>query len=873
MTATDKILKTPQDTDLDTLNKLIEEEVGARSPKGFTRTLLAGVAFTWAMFQLYVASPLPFLMGFGIFDDTEQRVIHLGFALFLGFSLYPAFKSSPRRYLPLNDWLLAVTALVCTLFIVFFYEEVSSRAGGARTFYEMALSIVGLLLVLEISRRALGWPLVIIATVFIGYALFGPYMPDLISHRGASLNRLIDHLWLTTEGVFGLPLGVSTSFVFLFVLFGALLEKAGAGNFFIQLSFSLLGHLRGGPAKAAVVASGLTGLVSGSAIANVATTGTFTIPLMKRIGFSSEKAASIEVSASINGQIMPPVMGAAAFLMTEFVGISYFEVIKHAFLPAIISYIGLFYIVHLESAKMNLPILEKIQKSTAIQRLMNISLSVSLIMILSMAIYFGVNFIKEIFGDFSALICASVLIIAYLYLIRQAAKYPEIEVDDPNAPLLKIPDTLPILMAGLYFSLPIGVLIWGLMIERFSPGHAVIWAILTLAIIMVTQHPLISLFRKTRKNLIQETLKGFIQVFEGTIAGSRNMVGIALAMGAAGIIVGVVSLTGVGLIMTEIIDTIAGGSVLIMLLLTAVMCMVLGMGLPTTANYIVVASVMAQPFVTLASQHGIIVPLIAIHLFVFYFGLISGTTPPVAVDAYAGAAVARANPMKTAVNSFMYDIRTSVLPFIFIFNPGLLLIGMSFWWQYILVISTAIIAMLIFCAATKGYFLTHSKRWESMTLLIIAFTLIRPGYWLDQVYDPFKVTNPIELKQLIEDEPNNINMRLLTRGENFSGDVVEKVILLPIGQYISSQTVEERLYQNAGISLDVLDENVFISDVKFDSPAQQSGVDFDWQILELQTPNERPAKEWFYLPALLLLFVVILLQLMRVPKLKDKVQM
>ncbi|MFT2110603.1 TRAP transporter permease [Marinomonas sp. 2405UD68-3] len=845
------------------LNELIAEEVGARSPTGSINKLLAFVAFSWAMFQLYVASSLPFILEFGFFDDTEQRVIHLGFALFLGFSLYPAFKTSSRTHVPMGDWLLAIGALVSTLFIVVFYEEVSSRAGGSRTFEEIALSITGLLLVLEISRRALGWPLVIIAVIFIGYALFGPYMPDLISHRGASLNRLLDHLWLTTEGVFGLPLGVSSSFVFLFVLFGALLEKAGAGNFFIQLSFSLLGHLRGGPAKAAVVASGLTGLISGSAIANVATTGTFTIPLMKRIGFSSEKAASIEVSASINGQIMPPVMGAAAFLMTEFVGISYFEVITHAFLPAIISYIGLFYIVHLESAKMNLPILEKLHKSSVIQRLMNMSLSICLIVLLSGVVYVGVGFVKTLFGELTSYVCAVILFVSYLILLWKAAQYPEIEVDDPNAPLLKIPDTLPILMAGLYFAIPIGVLIWGLMIERFSPGHAVIWAILTLVIIMLTQHPLISLFRKTNKSLKAETIKGVYEVFEGTISGSKNMVGIALAMGSAGIIVGVVSLTGVGLIMTEVIDSIAGGSVILMLLLTAVMCMVLGMGLPTTANYIVVASVMAQPFVTLASQHGIVVPLIAVHLFVFYFGLISGTTPPVAVDAYAGAAVARADPMKTAINSFFYDIRTSILPFIFIFNPGLLLIGMDYWWEYVMVAITAIIAMLAFCAATKGFFFCLSRKWESAALLLVAFTLIRPGYWLNQIEEPYQRINPINIVKIVQEEPTDSSVRLLVKGENFSGDIIDKVVVFSLGPQLEGQTGEDRLYNNVGFNIEQNEGQVLVDDIKYDSPAQLSGMDYGWQVVELQVPNERMAKEWFYLPALFALFLVVLVQLKR----------
>ncbi len=849
--------------DEETLNELIADEAGAREPTSKSiLKLLSLTAFLWAMFQLFVASSLPYVLGVGLFDDTEQRVIHLSFALFLGFFLYPAFKKSPRKYIPWYDWGLALLAICCTLYLVVFYEDISSRVGGVRSSADMFFSLAGIFVVLEITRRTIGLPLVIISGIFMLYALFGSYMPEIISHRGVSMNRLMEHLWLTTEGVFGLPLGVSASFIFLFVLFGALLEKAGAGNFFIQLSFSLLGHMRGGPAKAAVVSSGLTGLISGSAIANVATTGVFTIPLMKRIGFSAEKAAAIEVSASINGQIMPPVMGAAAFLMTEFVGISYFEVIKHAFLPAIISYIGLFYIVHLEAEKMNLPVLERVQQSTLLRKLFVMLTSVISIIVLSLAIYYGVNLIKSVFGEQTGIICAIILIVAYVSLLWVAAKYPEIMIDDPNAPLVHIPKTLPILMAGLYYAIPIGILIWGLMIERFSPSNAVIWAILALIIIMLTQHPILYYFRKlhnkNERSLKEIIIQGFLELYEGITTGSRNMVGIALAMGAAGIIVGVVSLTGVGLMVTEIIDTLSGGNVLIMLVLTAIMCVVLGMGLPTTANYIVVASVMAQPFVTLAAQHGLIVPLISINLFVFYFGLISGTTPPVAVDAYAGAAVAGAKPMQTAINSFFYNIRTSILPFIFIFNPGLLLIGMEHWWEYALVIVTSIVAMMVFCASTKGFFITNSYKWESALLLLIAFTLIRPGFWLDQISPPFKSIKPENIYQAIGNLPDGSHIRLSVNGENFSGDHVKKLALLPVGK--KADNSEERLFQAAGLKFEKDGEQYIVTDLAMNSPAMKASIDYDWVIEEMKVPTKRSAKEWFYIPAFLLLFLIFFYQ-------------
>ena len=346
-----------QDKHLST-EELIAQDVGARLPQGSMGRLIALLALLWSLFQLWIASPLPFSLGFAVFNDTETRAIHLAFALLLAFLVFPAFKRSPRDRVPLADIALGLLACATAAYLFIAYAELAQRPGNL-TDLDLWVACLGLPLLLEATRRALGPALTVIAALFLLYSLLGPYMPGILAHRGVSLTALANHQWITTEGVFGIALGVSTSFVFLFVLFGALLERAGAGNYFIQLAFSLLGHLRGGPAKAAVVASGLTGLISGSSIANTVTTGTFTIPMMKRTGFSAEKAGAVEVASSVNGQIMPPVMGAAAFLMVEYVGIPYVEVVKHAFLPALISYIALIYIVHLEALKLGLQALPR----------------------------------------------------------------------------------------------------------------------------------------------------------------------------------------------------------------------------------------------------------------------------------------------------------------------------------------------------------------------------------------------------------------------------------------------------------------------------------------------------------------------------------
>ena len=338
---------------------------------------------------------------------------------------------------------MAIAGAFCAAYLFIFYESLSDRPGAPIT-QDVIIACIGMILLLEATRRALGPPLMVVATVFLLYTFLGPHMPSLIAHKGESLNSVVNHQWITTEGVFGIALGVSTSFVFLFVLFGALLDKAGAGNYFIQVAFSLMGHMRGGPAKAAVVSSGMTGLISGSSIANVVTTGTFTIPLMKRVGFSSEKAGAVEVASSVNGQIMPPVMGAAAFLMVEYVGISYFEVIKHAFLPALISYIALVYIVHLEALKANMEGLPRaVEPKPWVQRILGFLTGFLLIVAIAFGVYYGIGWMRPVFGDNASWVLAALIAIVYTALAAFGARYPELELDDPNSPVVKLPQPGP----------------------------------------------------------------------------------------------------------------------------------------------------------------------------------------------------------------------------------------------------------------------------------------------------------------------------------------------------------------------------------------------------------------------------------------------
>ena len=735
----------PQATEAELEAMIAATDTGARSPDGGVGKLIVITAFSWSVFQLWIASPLPYMDVFAswlpVLNNTDTRSIHLAFAIALAFLAYPALKSSPRNRIPIQDWVLAGGGIIVTMYLSVFAVELGDRPGLPTT-TDLVIGGIGMVLVLEAARRALGPPLMVIAGIFLCYVFFGNLGPDIIAWKGASFGKAMSHMWLTQEGVFGVALGVSASMVFLFVLFGSMLEKAGAGNYFIWVAFSLLGHMRGGPAKAAVVSSALTGLVSGSSIANVVTTGTFTIPLMKRVGFSAEKAGAVEVASSTNGQLTPPVMGAAAFLMIEFVGISYIEVIKHAFLPAIIAYIALVYIVHLEASKAGLEGLKKTVQNTFLRSLTVYATVILGIIILSGICYYGFGWLKDVGGDWTFWIASAIVLTAYVALAKYSTNFPELGRSDT---IEELPVPGPIVKAGLYYLLPVAVLIWCLTVERLSPGLSAFYATIFMAIVLLTHKPLKAMFRGETDytSYFRECRSDFI---DGMVAGARNMIGIGVATACAGIILGTVTLTGIGLVLAEFVEFISAGNLILMLVFTAGISLILGMGLPTTANYIVVSSLMAPVIVSVGASNGLIVPLIAVHLFVFYFGILADDTPPVGLAAYAAAAISGGDPIKTGVQGFVYDIRTGILPFMFIFNTELLMIGITGPIHLVVVVSSALVAMLLFAAATQGYFLTHNKKWETVALLLITFTLFRPGFFMDKLYDPLEKVEAQDLR-------------------------------------------------------------------------------------------------------------------------------
>ncbi|MGE6196253.1 TRAP transporter permease [Aeromonas media] len=834
--------------------ELIAQDVGARLPLGLMGWLITGLALAWSLFQLWIASPLPFMLGFGVLNDTETRAIHLTFALLLAYLVFPAFRRSPRDRVPLGDIALGLIAAGAAAYLFVMYEALAQRPGNLTT-ADLVTACIGIPLLLEATRRALGPALAVIALVFLAYSLAGPWMPGLLAHRGVSFTALANHQWITTEGVFGIALGVSTSFVFLFVLFGALLERAGAGHYFIQLAFSLLGHLRGGPAKAAVVASALTGVISGSSIANVVTTGTFTIPMMKRVGFSKEKAGAVEVASSVNGQIMPPVMGAAAFLMVEYVGIPYVEIIKHAFLPAAISYIALLYIVHLEALKLGMQPIGGHQPKPWLRRLTGFAFGATLISGLSMAVYYGLGWLKPALGDYALPGISLLLAAVYLGLLKIAASNAPLPAEDPEQPLTELPNTRAVLLSGLHFLLPVVVLVWCLMVERLSPGLSAFWGTVMLVIILLTQRPLLNWLRTDGKHDYGSARDGLVDLKEGLVAGARNMIGIGIATATAGIIVGAVSQTGVGLVLADLVEMLSMGNLLLMLLLTALLSLILGMGLPTTANYIVVSSLLAPVVVTLGQQNGLIVPLIAVHLFVFYFGIMADVTPPVGLASFAAAAVSKGDPIKTGITAFYYSLRTAALPFLFIFNTDLLLIDVDFA-HGVLIFVVATVAMLIFAAATQGWFLVKSRWYENVLLLLVAFTLFRPGFWMDMVHDPYRETPPAQLAQTLGEVEAESTLRLRIQGEDAVGKLRQSTVLLAVP---AGADGEERL-ASLGLALYEQDGKTLIDNVTFGSPAAAAGMEFDQEILSVKAPTERWHKELMWIPGFLLFGAVVWLQ-------------
>jgi TRAP transporter 4TM/12TM fusion protein len=842
--------KTASGVDLGQL--VAEADTGGRKPEGVTGRIIFGVALAWSLFQLWYASPLPFMLGFGVFGDTEARAFHLSFALFLAFTAYPAFATSSRRQVPIYDWVLAALAIAAVLYLVVFYQDISLRP-GLPTRWDIAAAVIGIVLLLEASRRAEGPWMPVIAIFSLLYVFAGPYLPGLMAHKGASVSRAASHFWLTSEGVFGVALGVSTNFIFLFVLFGALLEKAGAGSYFIQVAFSLLGQFRGGPAKAAVVSSGMTGMISGSSVANVVTTGTFTIPLMKRVGYTPTKAGAIECAAGVNGQLMPPVMGAAAFLMAEYVGITYAEVCKHALLPALLTYGALFYVVDLEAVKAGMSGLPRTKRRSLKDGAIKAAFTLSSLVIVSCVIYYALGWTKTAFGEAASWIAAAAVVVAYVVLVRVRAQHPDLPLDDPSKSFVAVPDFYDTARTGVHYVLPVVVLIWCLMVEEMSPGLAAFWGVMAMAAVVLTQRPLTAFFRN-ESNFIVPFALGWREFLDGLANGARNMTAVGIATATAGILVGMVTLTGIGLVMTEIVEFLSGGSIVIMLVLVGAICIILGSGLPTTASYVVVATLMAPVVVEIAAENDLAVPLIAVHMFVFYFGLMADVSPPVGLAAYAAAAIANADPMRVGWQGTWYEFRTLLLPFIFIFNPEMLMIDIGGPLHFAVVVGCSALAMMAFVAALQGFFFAHNRWWEAAVLLLVCFTLFRPHFWMDLVAPPFRAVPGSDIVKVIDATPRGGSLRFRIETTDLSGDPSTKTVRLKLGD----GDARARLAAT-GITLASPSQPVLAS-VRPGSEAARLKLRPGDKVESVSVPNERASPFLFAIPALIVLAGLALIQ-------------
>ncbi len=817
-------------SDVDETVRALESERNARGRS--LAVAISAVAFAWSLFQLWIASPLPFLLDLGIIIGVPARGIHLAFGLLLCFLSFPAARRLADKPISAFDMALAALGTACALYVFLAHDGLVARRGVLLVYdlslfgfdftfpFEAILGGVGIAILLEATRRSIGLPLVIVAVVFLIYSIFGQSMPEIVSHKGLSLTRLTGYQWLGGEAIFGIPIDVSVSFVFLFVLFGALLERAGAGRYFLDLSFALVGQFRGGPAKAAILASGITGMISGSSIANVVTTGTFTIPVMRKVGMPAIKAGAIEVAASVNGQIMPPIMGAAAFVIAEFLGITYFDVIVAAFLSAFVAYIALFYISHLEAMKLGLR----------------------------------------------------------------------------GLPKAEIPPLGRTFWSGLHNLIPVVVLIYLLMIERWSTSRSVFWAIVALALIIVAARirgdslnrrqtivvyglPIVAfaalgvevgtalfwsastaviviagnaLYRMSWDATVWADGRGALHdIFIGMVRGARNMVGIAVAVAAAGTIVGAVNSTGLNNAMVGVVEVISGGNVYILLGLTAVLCLILGMGLPTTANYLVVAALLAGVVVELGNAAGLVLPLIAVHLYVFYFGLMADVTPPVCLAAYAAAAISRADPLRTGMQAFLYEIRTAILPVVFIFNTELLLIGVESFWHGLMVFGVSLTAILAFSCITQRWMLVRLKLHEMALLAVVVVSLFRPDFVLNQ-FSPAYRPQDLAAFAATAVEPGRLVrfhvVRQTPYGDRFKLFVVETPEAGAVIQF-----------PPYGAQLEPAEEgNYLVSGLAFGSPAARAGVAWDDLVTEVDVEQlERPPKEIVYPFALALLGLVI----------------
>ncbi|ADG70898.1 TRAP transporter permease [Brachyspira murdochii] len=609
-----------------------DSESRYRRYNDWKKYLIIVISVIFCLFQLYSILS-------GRITAQVVRATHLAFVMLLAYLLFPMKKDMPKDKLPWYDVILAVIGAASWSYITINFESLVRRA-GIYTSTDIIIGIIGILLVFEACRRIVGLPILIISIVFIIYALFGAYAPGFLNHRGYSLQRLVSHLFYNTEGIMGTPIGASATFIFLFIFFGALLDKTGIGQFFIDICNAIAGGFDGGPAKVAVLTSAMFGTVSGSSVSNTVGTGSFTIPMMKSLGYRPEFAGAVEASASTGGQLMPPIMGAASFLMAESLGIPYMEVAKAAIIPAILYFTGIFIMVHLEAKKTGL---------------------------------------KGLSRD-------------------------------------SLPKIGELLMKKGYLVIPLLTIIYFFVLGK-TAIYAGLMGIIAAAIVALVN----SIVDIIMKRKVSFGLNDLIDVF---VNAARNIISVAIACAMAGIIIGVITLTGLGLKIGAGLISISGGIPILLLFLTMISSIILGMGVPTTANYLITSTIAASAIIGLGYE-----PLAA-HMFVFYFGIIADVTPPVALAAMAGAAIAKSDPLKTGIEATKLSIGAFIIPYMFIFNPDILMINTTIS-DIIPILITSLIGMFGVSAGLEGYVFRKCKPYERILFIIAGLLSIYPEVYSD----------------------------------------------------------------------------------------------------------------------------------------------
>ena len=622
--------------------KLMEKydvESNQRKLGGILGWLVFIILIAFSLFHLYTGA-------FGAYTAYIQRTIHLGFALSLIFLLFPAKKGLKKSSVPWYDWILIILSITVSAYWPVFYETLVMKVGGIDN-TQMIIGGIAILLVLEAARRAVGLPIVIIAALFLVYAYLGPHMPGMLAHRGLTLNQLINSMFFTTEGILGTPLQVSSTYIFLFLLFGAFLVQTGVGLYFNDLALAIAGRRVGGPAKVAIFSSALNGTISGSSVANTVTTGSYTIPMMKRLGYKPNFAGAVEAAASTGGQIMPPIMGAAAFLMIEFAGVPYWDIAKAAVIPALLYFTGIWVMTHLEAKRLGLVGLSKDE------------------------------------------LPSKVAVLKKLYLL------------------------LPII-AIVYF-----------LFEGFSIERTALYGILAAI--------LVSMFSKDTNMFLDDKGKFTLgKLLTALTDGARTALGVAAATACAGIIVGVVTRTGLGLklgnSLVGLAESIAFNDMMLILLtlfFTMITSIIIGMGSPTTANYIITSTIALPAILALSDQLELAIPILAAHMFVFFFGIVADITPPVALAAFAATGISGGEPIRTGVNATKLAIAAFIIPYMFVFEPQLLMIDVTIlgitW-----IIITAITGMIAIGAGLIGFWYRKLNWLERIIAFVAGILLMYP---------------------------------------------------------------------------------------------------------------------------------------------------